>query len=328
MKYEIISIDNLIPLEKVFPTHLKNLEEIIDNDGVVLKPIIADMENGIILDGSHRYVYFLKRGYKQVPVYWVDYEDESVRVGTKLKHRFLIDGDINISKEECKRRALTGNIFPPKTTRHFFTFRKLDISVPLNQLKKGKPVEVSHLIDDSEIGEEILHNEMYIKEIDEEIGVIVNYLSEVSETKKYLTDQVNLMKSNMKVAFFPGKFHPPHLGHLQTILNILPRYRKLIIGISEDMPKDIVVTEPDTILNVLKSFFSTFENLEFCKISGVLSKKKDLKGLPNFDVLLSGNVDVLNWAKKFNINAEYIARSEGFLFSGTEIRTVLGDKNE
>jgi hypothetical protein len=59
-----------------------------------------------------------------------------------------------------------------------------------------------------------------------------------------------------------------------------------------------------------------------------LSKKKDLKGLPNFDVLLSGNVDVLNWAKKFNINAEYIARSEGFLFSGTEIRTVLGDKNE
>ena len=72
MKYEIVPIEKLIPLEQVFPTHLKNLEEMIDRDDFILKAIIADKKTGTILDGSHRYVYFLKRGFKTVPVHWVD----------------------------------------------------------------------------------------------------------------------------------------------------------------------------------------------------------------------------------------------------------------
>jgi len=325
MKYDIISIDKLVPLEKVFPTHLKNLEDMIERDGFILKAIIADKKTGVIIDGSHRYVYFLKKGVKEVPVYLVDYMDENIRVGTELKHRFLINEDSNISKIECIERALKGNLFPPRTTRHFFTFRKVDISVPLNQLKKGKPKNVSHLIAEVETSYEIFHNKKYINEIVEEVEIIINYLSEVSETKKYLINQTTLMKNSLQVAFFPGKFHPPHLGHVQTILNMLPKYRKLIIGVSEDIPKDKIITKPDNIISVLKSFFITFENLEICKISGTLIKKKNLKGLPDFDILLSGNLDVLNWAKQFNIKAEYVPRSEGMMFSGTEIRTDLGN---
>ena len=44
MKYEIIPINKLIPLEKVFPIHLKNLEEMINKDGFVLKAIIIERE--------------------------------------------------------------------------------------------------------------------------------------------------------------------------------------------------------------------------------------------------------------------------------------------
>ena len=127
MQYEIVNIDELRPLEKVFPIHLLNLEKTINNDDFISKAIIADKETGIVLDGSHRYVYFLKNGFKTVPVCWVNYNDENIRVGSKLLHRFLIDDELKISKAECRSRGLTGKLFPPRTTRHFFSFRKEDI---------------------------------------------------------------------------------------------------------------------------------------------------------------------------------------------------------
>jgi hypothetical protein len=228
MKYEIVPIDSLKPLEKVFPTHLKNLEGSINTDGYMLKALIIDKKSGMVLDGSHRYVYLLKNGFKEAPVYLVDYDGEDVRVGTHLVHRFLIDEDSGISKGECIERSLSGNLFSPRTTRHFFTFRKSDIFLPLDQLKKGKPVDVSNLIFDVDVSEEIEHNREYINEINEEVEIIIQYLEEVSQTKKYLTKQIEAMDQSREVAFFPGKFHPPHIGHVQTILNILPKYRKCV----------------------------------------------------------------------------------------------------
>jgi len=323
MKYEIISIDRLIPLEKVFTTHLKNLEEMIDNDNFLLKAIIADKKTGTIMDGSHRYVYLLKNGYKEVPTYWADYDDEDVRVGTNLSHRFFVDGSTGITKEECRQRALEANLFSPRTTRHFFPFRKVDISLSLDQLKKGESVDVQHLISEADVSEEIEHNKKYINEINGEVEIVIQYLEEVLQTKRYLLKQIEHMNMKRDVAFFPGKFHPPHIGHIQTILNILPKYRKVIIGVTEDKPSDKTVTNSDDIISALKSFFKTFNNVEVCKIIEVLTDKKSANGLPDFDVLLSGNEKVLSWANKFDIKSEYISRSEGTLFSGTEIRKRL-----
>jgi nicotinamide mononucleotide adenylyltransferase len=323
IKYKIISIDRLIPLEKVFATHLKNLEEMINNDNFLLKAIIADKKTGTIMDGSHRYVYLLKNGYKEAPVYWADYDDEDVRVGTNLSHRFFVDSNTGITKDECRQRSLENNLFLPRTTRHFFPFRKVDISLPLDQLKKGTPVDVQRLISDADVSEEIEHNKEYINEINGEVEIVIQYLEEVLQTKKYLLKQIDHMNMTRDVVFFPGKFHPPHIGHIQTILNILPKYRKVIIGVSEDVPSDKTVINPDDIIFALKSFFITFDNVEVCKITGILSNKKSVDGLPDFDVLLSGNEKVLSWANKFNIKSEYISRSDGTLFSGTEIRKEL-----
>ena len=324
MNYDIVPIDKLLPLELVFPGHLRNLEEIIDNDGFILKAIIVDIKTGTILDGSHRYVYFLMKGYKEVPVYYTDYDNEDVRVGTHLAHRLFIDGTTGISKRECRERASRGNLFPPRTTRHFFTFRKSDISVSLDQLAKGDPVNVDHLIAKVDISEEIAHNENFIREIDQEFKLVINYLSEVSQTRKYLTDQVKCMRGGRQIAFFPGKFHPPHLGHLKTLLDLSSKYSKLIIGVSEDSP-DSAVTNVDSIVSLLKSLFEHNSAIEVVRIKGVLAEKTNTEGLPYFDILLSGNSDVLSWADGLGIPSQFISRAEGKLFSGTEIRDALNE---
>lgn len=324
MRYEIVDIHRLIPLEKVFPTHLKNLEEMINKSGYMMKAIIADEKDGIVLDGSHRYVYLLKNGFKTAPVYWVDYSDENIRVGTKLLHKFLIEEEVGISKQSCCERALNGDLLPPRTTRHFFAFRKADITLPLSQLKKGKPIGVSNLIANVDVNEEIDHNKKYIEEINEEYEAIIQYLSEVSQTKKYLEDQVFRMSESKKIAFFPGKFQPPHIGHVQTILKIYPYYKKIIIAITEDKAEGLDINVEE-ITSVLTSFFKSFENIEICAIRGILTKKKDLEDLPEFDILLSGNRKVLSWAKKYNVKLGYIPRSEGIFCSGTEIRLCLGE---
>ena len=54
----IYEINKLKPLEKVYPNHLNILSNMIINSGKVLSPIIADKETGIVLDGSHRYIFF------------------------------------------------------------------------------------------------------------------------------------------------------------------------------------------------------------------------------------------------------------------------------
>ena len=306
MKYKIIPISRLKPLEKVFPEHLKNLENMIDRDGYILKAIIIDKKTGIVLDGSHRYVYLLKNGYKEAPVFMVDYLSDDTRVGTRLEHRFFIEGTTGISKQECIDRGMSGNIYPPRTTRHFFAFRKSDISLPLTRLKKDSPCDVSHLVANVDISEELDNNKKYLEEISREIEVITSYLSEVSDTRKYLNKQVDSMDMSRKVAFFPGKFHPPHIGHIQTILNIIPNYRKVIIGISEDVPKDSIITDTNAIQLMLKKFFKSFNNVEVCAFSGILIDKKDTNDLPKFDVLISGNEEVISWSKKKKLSVNLL----------------------
>ena len=167
MKNNIVSIDRLKPLEKVFRYHLKNLSKMILNDGVVQSPVIADKKNGIVLDGSHRYIFFLMNGFRELPVRFVDYDDEHIRVGSRLIHRHLVEEKVEISKKEVTRRGLIGDLFSPRSTRHFFPFRKNErINVPLKLLKRGKKNDVEKFISKCSYHDEINHNKKYLSEIE------------------------------------------------------------------------------------------------------------------------------------------------------------------
>jgi len=121
------------------------------------------------------------------------------------------------------------------------------------------------------------------------------------------------------IAFFPGKFQPPHLGHVLTIMSVYDLYDEIIIGITDDGP--FICPRPYT-KEVFEKVFRFLPKVRIVLIDGILCDKKSLLGLPRFNVLLSGNPDVIDWAIKHNANCENIPRSEGLGFSGTGIRSI------
>ena len=191
---KIIPIDKLKPLELVFPNHLRILSEMINVSKVINSPIIADRDTGVVLDGSHRYIFFLGNGYKEAPVKFVNYMDENIRVGTHLMHRHIIDDTTGISKREVLERGISGRLFPPRTTRNFFPFRKNTFAdVSLEVLKRGELVNCDKYISNVSIEAEINHNKKYIQEIEFELDEIIKYMDEIRLTKNYLQKQVSGM---------------------------------------------------------------------------------------------------------------------------------------
>ena len=126
----------------------------------------------------------------------------------------------------------------------------------------------------------------------------------------------------MTTVFFPGKFQPPHIGHVVTIAKLLSNdsFDKLVVGITEDTPK---VMEPIQIKKIFDTIFDharKWKTIDVVLIGGVLTEKKDNKELPPFDILISGNKKVIDWGKSIGLETQYFSRSEGIGYSGTELR--------
>ncbi len=193
-RFQILRVSELKPLEKILPYHLKNIEELILKDGQIKKPIIVDSKYNIVLDGAYRYAFLLKYGFKYAPVVTVNYDDESIFVGNHLRHRFVRDEKYIISKSEVISRGVNENLFDARTTRHFFPFRKPEHIVQLEELSAGSMKDISYLLQDTSIEEEIMQDMNYISEINEELDVLESYINEQDEVKDYLKFQIEKMK--------------------------------------------------------------------------------------------------------------------------------------
>jgi len=122
------------------------------------------------------------------------------------------------------------------------------------------------------------------------------------------------------IAFFPGKFQPPHLGHIITIMDLYDKYDKIIIAITDDVPRVSSSTERKSIF---EHVFRHLEKVEVVLIPGVLTRYKTTTDLPHFDVCLSGNEDVIARMKKLGKKVTKVPRSVGIGYSGREIRKLI-----
>lgn len=129
----------------------------------------------------------------------------------------------------------------------------------------------------------------------------------------------------MSVGFFPGKFQPPHIGHIITISKLLKDYNKIIIGITEDEPRIMPREKVKEIFNTIFEPFIQFSHVDTILIDGILTKRENIDDLPKFDVLLSGNDKVLNWGLKHRFTVKNIPRSKGIGYSGIQIRKLYED---
>lgn len=125
----LLDITRLRCHERVQPDLLAQMREEIRRDGVLKRPILVADRDWVILDGHHRYEALRELGCRRIPAYVVDYRSDVVHVGV------WPDAIVReVTKEEVIRRGVTGNLFPPKTSRHTVRARVWDRPTPLRDL--------------------------------------------------------------------------------------------------------------------------------------------------------------------------------------------------
>ncbi len=194
-EFRILETKSLRPIEKINPRHFSGIEDEILKCGVLNKPLIVDKLSMAVLDGSHRYAFLVKYGYGLAPVLLVDYDDESIFVGNHLGHRFEFSDNKWISKQHVRATAISGKLYEPRTTRHFFPFRKKDCLTQLNILEPNGLRSIDHLIAAVSDSEEVAMNEAYMCELQVELVVLTKYIDEQKEVLAWLDKQNTYIKS-------------------------------------------------------------------------------------------------------------------------------------
>jgi ParB-like chromosome segregation protein Spo0J len=97
--------------EQIEDERLRQIREEIRREGRLRHPILVDKRSGAILDGHHRFRAYRELGFATIPCVLVDYQSDVISVRSRRP-------DITVSKAEVIRRALSGELFPPKTTQH------------------------------------------------------------------------------------------------------------------------------------------------------------------------------------------------------------------
>ncbi len=128
---ELVDMNWLKAHEEVHPKKVIELFEMTLRWGGYTKPLLIDRETGTILDGHHRFEVGKKLKIKFIPAIVTDYfEDERITVTTWPNSEIK-----TIEKKDVIEMALSGKLFPPKTSKHSLSEYLPPIMVKLEDLK-------------------------------------------------------------------------------------------------------------------------------------------------------------------------------------------------
>ena len=128
---ELLDINWLKAHEEVHQKKVIELFEMTLRWGGYTKPLLIDRETGTILDGHHRYEVGKKLKLKFIPAIVIDYlEDDRIDVTTWPNSNLEI-----IEKTDVISMALSGKLFPPKTSKHSLSEDLPPIMIKLDDLK-------------------------------------------------------------------------------------------------------------------------------------------------------------------------------------------------
>ena len=123
-------VEVLKPHEQVIQKKVDQLERMTIRWDAYTKPLLVDGATGTILDGHHRFEIAKRLDLQCLPCVVVDYlDDDSITL-------FLWPNSDRegITKDDVIQAGLSGNLMPPKTSRHLLSDDLPPISVPLSRL--------------------------------------------------------------------------------------------------------------------------------------------------------------------------------------------------
>ncbi len=128
MLVQLVSVDRLIPHEKIDFSLGNILARKILLEKIWSNPIIVDKDNFIIMDGHHRKYAANILNLKRIPCIMVSYKSNQVQV-------YNFNSCKPFSYQDILDIVKRNDLFPKKTTRHVLNFNYEYISIPLEILK-------------------------------------------------------------------------------------------------------------------------------------------------------------------------------------------------
>lgn len=130
MRVQLIPVEVLKPHEQVIEKKVDQLERMTIRWDAYTKPLLVDGATGTILDGHHRFEIARRLDLQCLPCVVVDYlDDDSITL--LLWPNSDREG---ITKDDVIQAGLSGDLMPPKTSRHLLSDDLPPISVPLSRL--------------------------------------------------------------------------------------------------------------------------------------------------------------------------------------------------
>jgi len=130
-----------------------------------------------------------------------------------------------------------------------------------------------------------------------------------------------------RIAIFPGRFQPPHLGHIMTLMRIYGDYDQIIVTVSENIydGRKTQIIPAGEVTKILEEVFQYLPKIRILYIGRGLLERENYEGLPQFDVLVSGNPIQIAQAKELGKATRFHPRSKigNLEISGTLLRRII-----
>ena len=136
-KFRLVPIEELRGHEKTDERAVRALVRALRSDRVFSEPIWVARGSYAVLNGHHRVEALRRLGARRIPAWVVDYESELVTLEPWRP-------GVAVAKSEVIRRARSGELYPPKTTRHKMTKALPTRAVPLAELLAPEREPAAH----------------------------------------------------------------------------------------------------------------------------------------------------------------------------------------
>ena len=124
----LIEVSKLRPHEETTEGRVRQIKKALEDTGILWFPILVDKESLTIIDGHHRTECFKRMGLRKIRARLVDYSNPGIKVETRRP-------EIEISKKIVVEKALAGEVFPHKTTRHKYPDQNKKINEPFENFR-------------------------------------------------------------------------------------------------------------------------------------------------------------------------------------------------